>query len=168
MTYPSADGFSGVRLLRFPRLTDHHPLPRRPHCPPPPAQGASTRPASQPRRRCRGVAGEEARLPQEPSSEHLSATPTRASGDPSLDARQGRGRAAEYLRQSATARREAGRERSREERAASHRLLSRHSRLVAGVGIVGCSSPQACDRGCGGAVGFEGLFYSDNRRLHSV
>ena len=53
MTYPSADGFSGVRLLRFPRLTDHHPLPRRPHCPPPPAQGASTRPASQPRRRWR-------------------------------------------------------------------------------------------------------------------
>ena len=52
-TYPSADGFSGVRLLRFPRLTDHHPLPRRPHCPPPPAQGASTRPASQPRRRWR-------------------------------------------------------------------------------------------------------------------
>jgi len=46
-------------------------------------------------------------------------------------------------------------------RAASHRLLSRHSRLVAGVGIVGCSSPQARDRGCGcgGAVGFEGLFY---------
>ena len=45
-------------------------------------------------------------------------------------------------------------------RAASHRLLSRHSRLVAGVGIVGCSSPQACDRGCGGAVGFEGAFLS--------
>ena len=44
-------------------------------------------------------------------------------------------------------------------RAASHRLLSRHSRLVAGVGIVGCSSPQARDRGCGGAVGFEGLLY---------
>ena len=162
MTYPSADGFSGVRLLRFPRLTIIPSLAART------ARRRRRRGLRPALRRSRGVAGEEARAPQEPSSEHLSATPTRASGDPSLDARQGRGRAAEYLRQSATARREAGRERSREERAASHRLLSRHSRLVAGVGIVGCSSPQARDRGCGGAVGFEGLFYSDNRRLHSV
>ena len=165
MTYTSADGFSGVRLLRFPRLTIIPSLAART------ARHRRRRGLRPALRRSRGVAGEEARAPQEPSSEHLSATPTRASGDPSLDARQGRGRAAEYLRQSATARREAGRERSREERAemgraASHRLLSRHSRLVAGVGIVGCSSPQARDRGCGcgGAVGFEGLFYSDTFR----
>ena len=61
ITHPSADGFSGVRLLRFPRLPIAASIPARRR-----RRRRRLRPAL---RRSRGVGGKEARAPQERRSE---------------------------------------------------------------------------------------------------
>ena len=62
ITHPSADGFSGVRLLRFPRLPIAASIPARRRR----RRRRRLRPAL---RRSRGVGGKEARAPQERRSE---------------------------------------------------------------------------------------------------